>query len=172
MRGVPGTAKYVMKPCHKCGKEMRAERAGTLRERKFCSRHCSAARPLHHRHRANLKRFPAIEHPTMMDIGWAAGLYEGEGSVAKRQNAPALMVTIPQVDRWILDRMARLFGGSVFFHSYAEKREGPSKGTIRKFYRWFVNGPRAMAFMLTIYSFLSPRRKMQFQMAYLPTVSM
>lgn len=108
----------------------------------------------------------------MMDIAWAAGIYEGEGSVAKRKNHPALLVSVPQKERWILDRLARLFGGSVFVHRFAESREGPSKGVIRKAYRWFVNGPRAMAFMLTIYSFLSPRRKLQFQSAYLPTVSM
>jgi hypothetical protein len=90
-------------------------------------------------------------------------LFEGEGTVHRKNSNVA--ANICQTDPWIIQRLRNFFGGHII--EYQPKKVGHSY-----MWRWQVNGPRAMAFMLTIYSFLSPWRRVQFQQAYLPTVSM
>lgn len=95
----------------------------------------------------------ASVHPTNVDIAWAAGIYEGEGTAAPTPGST--MVAVGQADRWILDRFQRLFGGSIY---------GPfSTGPIsrQKQLRWVVYGSRARGFLMTVYLFLSPRRQEQ-----------
>jgi hypothetical protein len=86
------------------------------------------------------------QRPTMLDIAWAAGLYEGEGSATARTGT----VAITQNDRWVLERMALLFGGSI-----TACRTPARKLT----YQWKINGGRGRGFLMTIFTFLSPRRK-------------
>lgn len=94
------------------------------------------------------------EHPTNLDVAWAAGIYEGEGSVHAStigQNS----VSVAQKERWLCDRLRLLFGGSV--HSYIY--DG------RTYYRWGVSGALARGFLMTIYCFLSPHRRTQIRFA-------
>lgn len=90
---------------------------------------------------------PAEETPTSEDIAWAAGIYEGEGYC----QPPHLGISITQKDRWMLERLRSLFGGSI-----GEKSNGKNDTT---YYRWRLSGSRAHGFAMTIYSYLSPRRK-------------
>jgi len=80
--------------------------------------------------------------PSLLDIAWAAGVYEGEGTVNARN------ISIAQKDKWILIRLRSLFGGSVYDY-----------GNVCS--AWQVSGARARGFALTIFSFLSPRRRLQ-----------
>ena len=128
-----------------------------LETRRFCSRRCSR----HWRDLVGLSpgKYPRVvmprspnptEHPTIRDIAWAAGIYEGEGS-AHRPSAQSrsLNVSVSQKDTWLLKRFVALFGGSITI------------GRTNKCSAWFVSGTRARGFIFTIYSFLSPWRRLQ-----------
>ena len=93
--------------------------------------------------------YEATVHPKLVDIGWAAGIFEGEGSVGTSGPRKGQALTISQKDPWVLHRIKELFGGSVTGKAYG--------GT----YRWGAYGARARGIAMTFYSFLSPRRKMQ-----------
>ena len=94
-----------------------------------------------------------ITIPALLDIAWAAGIFEGEGH--SRYNGRTSEASISQKDRWILDKLKSLFGGRVYG---PYKKKGRAKYRI---YAWVCLGPRARGFLMTIYSFLSPRRKIQ-----------
>lgn len=105
---------------------------------------------------------PALS-PTIKDIAWAAGVYEGEGSIAAKEvvkkgvryrSTPCISIT--QKDPWLTDRLRQLFGGKVYQFKSSNKAMGDTK-----YCRWVLHGPRCRGFAYTIYSFLSPRRKEQ-----------
>jgi hypothetical protein len=92
--------------------------------------------------------FERRERPTLLDIAWAAGIYEGEGHCT--QDA----IQIGQNDPWLLYRLQALFGGRV-------APTGEQRGKPFVHYRWSASGPRGRGFAMTIYKFLSPRRQAQ-----------
>src|SRR5712692_7981444 len=90
-------------------------------------------------------------HPTPLDIAWAAGVFEGEGNCQHNNNSEYARVS--QKDCWMLERVRDLFGGVVV----------PGV-EIRELIQDSTNGEsraRARGFLMTIYMFLSPRRKDQ-----------
>ena len=95
------------------------------------------------------------EHPNARDIAWAAGIYEGEGcadgAYGKRRR-----IIVTQKDPWLLLRLKSLFGGKIV------------QAKVRQFNvcRWIVDGPRAAGFALTIFTYLSPRRRGQIKKAF------
>lgn len=100
----------------------------------------------HFRPRGTLGRVtsaPATRHPSTLDIAWAAGIYEGEGSVGYSG------ISVSQSDRWILDRFKELFGGTVSYESSIEM------------HFWRAYGARARGLLMTVYIFLSPWRRIQ-----------
>lgn len=91
------------------------------------------------------------------DIAWAAGIFEGEGSIVRTKNGPNSTIEriiVPQKDTWILHKLHSLFGGSV---------DGPYPS--RPISMWRLNGARARGFAQTVFSFLSPRRRAQVRKA-------
>lgn len=95
----------------------------------------------------------ATEHPTMRDIAWAAGVFEGEGSITYERGSVRCQVA--QKDPWLLLRFKALFGGTIVKHINVVTPKGlPS-------YRsdWKISGARARGFLMTMYLFLSPRRQ-------------
>lgn len=94
----------------------------------------------------------AKKHPTTLDIAWAAGIYEGEGSCINPGGYGTIHVT--QKERWLLDKMQELFGGSI--RTYVKTR-GAYVGYACS--QWSISGARARGFALTIYKFLSPHRQ-------------
>lgn len=102
-------------------------------------------------------KLAATEHPTLLDIAWAAGIYEGEGSVvtsAKRKGRHA-GIMVGQKDAWLGQRLRALFGGSIIVQT---RCTGGRTVPITMYY-WSISGARARGFMMTIYKFLSPRRQ-------------
>ena len=87
--------------------------------------------------------------PSLMDIAWTAGVYEGEGTVGNTQRSIKLVIT--QKDPEILFILQKLFGGRV-----CQMKTGA------KAHRWNISGARALGLMFTIFKFLSKRRKEQF----------
>jgi hypothetical protein len=95
--------------------------------------------------------------PTAIDIAWAAGIYEGEGSChlcggnkKTGKIGRGLEVGLPQKDPEFLYWLRAFFGGSI----------GPN-GKKGKCFRWHVCGDSARIFLSLIYKFLTARRKQQ-----------
>jgi hypothetical protein len=97
----------------------------------------------------------------MRDIAWAAGVYEGEGSCQKaggKGRYTTEVVRIGQKDSWLCERLRALFGGSVRLVKAHTSRSGIKR---RDFYTWLLTGARARGFLLTVFTFLSTRRRAQ-----------
>lgn len=105
------------------------------------------------------------EHPTVRDIIWAAGIYEGEGwpnfTDGARGRVPSLQVGITQKDRWLLDRLRSLFGGAVRERLPKTRLNPQGQYYESRICDWYISGTRARGFLMTIWQFLSPRRKAQ-----------
>jgi len=83
----------------------------------------------------------------LVEIAWAAGVYEGEG------NFTGDVARVVQKDKWLPDELQRVFGGKV--KPYIRKKDG------KRYWHWTLSGQNARGFILTIFTFLSPRRKAQ-----------
>ena len=83
----------------------------------------------------------------IVDLAWAAGFLEGEGSFTIQSNGKHY-VQAPQVQREPLDRLRAMFGGSICF-------------TSSRIFRWRLCGPAAAGLMMTLYQWMSPRRREQ-----------
>lgn len=94
----------------------------------------------------------ATRSPALNDLAWAAGIFEGEGCVHFQSDTVGLTVT--QRDPWILVKLRDLFGGRI---------TGPQRSNAKlsphPIYRWKIYGARARGFLLTIFTWLSPRRR-------------
>ena len=95
----------------------------------------------------NLKR---VVNPITADFHWMSGIYEGDGS-CQLTNTGSVTVQVTQKDRWILDKMRNLFGGSVLPHAWDDYSG----------YRWSACGARARGLLQSIFELLSPRRQAQ-----------
>lgn len=92
--------------------------------------------------------------PTLLDIAWGAGIFEGEGCVSCSGgigNHRGFGLVVAQKDPEILHRMRELFGGSV-----VEREIGGRPCGI-----WAVYGARARGVAFTFFKLLSARRKSQ-----------
>jgi hypothetical protein len=105
--------------------------------------------------RVNALAAPTVR-PGLRDIAWAAGLYEGEGSCSRsgsgRRSWAGMTVRVSQKDVECLLRLRDLFGGRV-----GREHAGA--------HNWSLCGARARGFILTIYAFLTMRRKAQVRRA-------
>ncbi len=123
--------------------------------KRFCSKSCATS------FSKTGKRFnygtmkPGLEatiSPTNMDLAWAAGIFEGEGYMS-RMRKTSQQCGVGQKDRWVVDRFKAFFGGSIC--------ERQMNG--EPFYQWHISGARARGFLMTMFTFLSPRRQGQVQ---------
>lgn len=137
----PGKVRLVCQWCRNPFVCFRSE----AERRRHCSRSCHSAT----NGGGNLGRvnpaLAATRSPTALDIGVAAGIYEGDGTCA--YNGRSILVRVGQKDPELLWRFKRDFGGSVTLR-------GARSG-------WQVYGARAHGFLLTIFKFLTSRRKAQ-----------
>ena len=142
----------VARNCEWCRRSFtltpRMQRDGT----RFCSKRCAS---LSHKSRPDLA--PTV-HPTMFDIVFAAGVYQGEGTCQGPPRQRSEIVKVGQVETWLLTWLRDRFGGSVKIYGEARRRDG---GVRRSFGYWLLTGPRARGFLYTIFTFLSPRRRAQ-----------
>src|SRR5262245_30656987 len=99
--------------------------------------------------------------PKYADLAWAAGFLEGEGWFSGRFNrihkANDYCVSAGQVNVEPLYRLQALFGGTV----RPMKVRPPSKPAAS----WRVNGGRARGVMMTMFPFMSDKRKAQIRVA-------
>jgi hypothetical protein len=102
--------------------------------------------------RENKPGLEPIKVPTAIDIAWAAGIYEGEGTCSSKSGAGGSYgITVSQKDPELLYRLRDWFGGSVI------------RFPNGKFecHRWAVSGDKARGFLAAIYPFMTARRKSQ-----------
>lgn len=95
----------------------------------------------------------ATKVPTNLDVAWAAGIYEGEGScVCPNVNGShSFSVMVSQKDPELLYRLRDMFGGTV----------RPYMNGGFDIHRWQICGDRGRVFLATIYPYLTARRKQQ-----------
>jgi hypothetical protein len=93
---------------------------------------------------------PELE-PGPLEIGYAAGFFEGEGSADCKSGA--LRVTLPQLDPQPLEYLRRYFGGNL---------NGPYAHGMHYLY---ITGKRAWDFLVLIAPLLSDRRMDQLTVA-------
>lgn len=99
------------------------------------------------------KDYPPIEKPTLKDIIWLAGFYEGEGcAIVDMANQFALQ--IGQVNTEPMIKIERLFGGKIY----------PNK-TLGQVI-WWVKRERALGIALTLYGLLSQSKRIQILSAW------
>lgn len=107
----------------------------------------------------------AIKSPTLLDIAWAAGFCEGEASFGfyGPKERGSERVSIAQVNKEPLQKMLDLFGGNISFSSRQKDRDLGIKNN--DIFQWYLNGARARGFMMTVYSFMSLKRRNQIKKA-------
>lgn len=93
---------------------------------------------------------PEMSLPSEMEIVWAAGFYEGEGSVGPRA------VIVSQRDRWPLERLQQHFGGTI-----SPVKIPAHRPNTRPYFNWILCGDAGRLFVHLIYQHLSPRRREQ-----------
>lgn len=92
---------------------------------------------------------PARKPISTLDLAWAAGFLEGEGSFL---NYSSPNVTAAQVQREPLERLERLFGGSMGRRITRGFNNNP-------IWVWKANARRSIEIMMTLYVLMSPKRQ-------------
>lgn len=94
-----------------------------------------------------------MKHPSRLQIAWAAGLFEGEGTIYiadKPKRTVRVAITMTDLD--VLEEMKLVFGGYLREERVANKK-------YKAAYRWYLPGKReARKFLLFIIPFLFSRR--------------
>ena len=101
---------------------------------------------------------PACLVPSTAELAWAAGIYEGEGSVSRLSSGSPIM-RVYQKDEWLPRRLLALFGG------HCTSRKGNVLAPDSLHWIWALYGERARMFLMQIFGFLSPRRQAQIRLA-------
>lgn len=101
----------------------------------------------------------STKSPTLLDIAWASGFYEGDGGCYRSNTARTERVTIYQVKIESLQKMLKLFGGNLYKVDRKYKRTDGINS--KDGYKWAISGSRARGFMMTIFTFLSKHKKLQ-----------
>src|SRR5579864_4435129 len=90
--------------------------------------------------------------PTLKDIYWLAGFYDGEGccyATRRNEHSRCIRFTISQKDPEKLHWCKARFGGSIHYAKCTDS------------YFWDATGPRARGLVMTIYPLVSHRRQGQ-----------
>ena len=104
-----------------------------------------------------------------IDLGWASGFLEGEGHFTfnRRRGVSDVtgtaLVTAGQVQREPVERLARLFGGSIRVcdrKTYYLPHSGETR-IGKPMNEWRLHGSVAIGIMMTLFPLMSPVRKAQ-----------
>lgn len=104
----------------------------------------------------------ATKSPTMKDIAWSAGFCEGEACFSSHHNSPQVIVTQTNCKE-VLEKLQQFFGGSIYKKDNSKKFINGIQSKDSDY--WGIYGERARGFMMTIYSFMSGKRKIQIKKA-------
>jgi hypothetical protein len=96
-----------------------------------------------------------LKRCSSLEIAWAAGIYEGEGSCSSVNRC--LNIEVNQKDPWILYKLRDLFGGTVKQYNQHANAIKPGNNS----FKWYITGSLARGFAYTVFTYLSPRRRAQ-----------
>lgn len=110
----------------------------------------------------------ATVSPDRASLTWAAGFLEGEGSFTRSGGKPGKFglgpscerITCRQIQRWPLDKLQALFGGSI---TLVRPKTNPI--SVKPIWNWNISGARARGVIYTLFTFMSPARKQQIRNA-------
>lgn len=91
------------------------------------------------------------------DIHWVAGILEGEGCFAKRAPGHNPVIQLCMTDADIVIRAANILG----CHKVIEQKNQTKAG--KKIYRTVLYGSKAIAWMLTLWTLMGARRRIQIE---------
>lgn len=94
---------------------------------------------------------------SIVDLAWAAGFLEGEGSFYARDGSAK--VSAGQVQKAPLERLHKLFGGHIWL------KTAPTSLSSTPIWIWYLSSRRSAAVMMTLYAFMSPKRKQEIEKA-------
>ena len=90
---------------------------------------------------------------TPIDIAWAAGFIEGEGSFG---NFTTAGVRAAQVQKEPLDRLQKMFGGKIYLHK--RNRDNAKNANAKDIWVWYLYGSKAAGAIMSMLCLLSPKR--------------
>lgn len=111
---------------------------------------------------------PGLKYIDEGDIQWAAGLFEGEGSLCRRQNKDNYTIKVAMTDRDVLEILGDIWGLKVNgpynpnkSPSTAKLKEHSGSSNIRKDYYEIKVSARKKIFQIVceIYPYLGARRR-------------
>lgn len=93
---------------------------------------------------------------TPAEWGWAAGLFEGEGSIIVQRHSPAVRLSLKSTDEDVVRRLWAIAGGKMYGpYAYIFK-----DGHARKpFWVWHAELSQVNAIMLQFWPWLGERRR-------------
>ena len=100
---------------------------------------------------------PSRARPSMLNLYWAAGFIEGEGSFIL--NRGSCYIAVHQKQREPLERLLAWFGGII------RQRPTDKRWPNSLYHDWRAAGVRARGIMMTLYQLMSPRRQEQIRRA-------
>lgn len=153
------------KTCRECYRESRKDPSWRLAEQKcpgcggYKYRYSERCRRCADKLRRQVinPRLDRREVPDATLIAWAAGFFEGEGSV--NGHGGTLHVSMGQKERWPLEMVQRYFGGSIYRVKPSSSRFGDAGYVLS------MTGAIARRFMEQTEGWLSPRRLVQLERA-------
>lgn len=96
-------------------------------------------------------------YTALSEIKWIAGFLEGEGSFQFRRGCS---VSAAQVELFPLSKLQAILGGSIFGPKAYSNNRQPA-------WRWALHGRQAAGLMMTLYLYMSPKRRQQIKNALL-----
>jgi hypothetical protein len=89
------------------------------------------------------------------EVAWAAGLFEGEGSITHSKGRPQLRIQMADLE--VLERFLEIFGVGTIYGPYTR---GHQDGCKRKpTWIWVCDGPMVSVLFRTLAPWLSTRRR-------------
>jgi len=96
-----------------------------------------------------------IEYPSESEIAWAAGLFEGEGSVILTKWG-RIKLQMKLTDQDVLEHFRHIMGGVI---NGPYQYNVPGKPPRKRFWLWSVTGPKANDACILLEPWLGKRRR-------------
>ena len=101
------------------------------------------------------RTFKGQKDVSLLSIVWAAGFLEGEGSFLINKGSGRISGYNTDIEN--LSKLRDIFGGRIvsksqYYATYEKRKE---------YFEWYCSGSRARGIMMTIFPFMSERRKRQ-----------